>query len=302
MESIRAILNGKKANIPELRQAILAVRDRDIDLQVRVTWESADMFRLVSEAICDRVKRLIIAGGDGTVNEAVNALNQFRASERPQLAIIPMGTANDFATATGIPSDIPSAFDLAIKGSAYAVDSVRANDRYFMNVAAAGFGAEVTAETPIELKDFLGGGAYTLTGVVKALGFKPYSGTLTIDKGTFTGEILVGAFCNGRLAGGGQELAPNALIDDGLMDLTLVKSFVATELPQVIEELKSPAEDGKYVVHTQARWLDIDFPQTLPINLDEEPYRSNQIRFEVVPSSISLVLPENSLCLSKNRA
>lgn len=86
------------------------------------------------------------------------------------------------------------------------------------------------------------------------------------------------------------------------MDLTLVKSFVATELPQVIEELKSPAEDGKYVVHTQARWLDIDFPQTLPINLDGEPYRSNQIRFEVVPSSISLVLPENSLCLSKNRA
>ncbi|MEL0607023.1 lipid kinase YegS [Vibrio echinoideorum] len=300
MESVRAILNGKKANIPELRQAVFAAREQDIDLQVRVTWESLDMFRLVSEAICDGVKRLIIAGGDGTVNEAVNALNQFRASERPQLAIIPMGTANDFATAIGIPNDIASAFKLALKGSAYAVDSVKANDRYFMNVAAAGFGAEVTAETPVELKDFLGGGAYTLTGVVKALGFKPYSGTLTIDKGTFTGEILVGAFCNGRLAGGGQLLAPEALIDDGLMDLTLVKSFVASELPQVIEELKRPAENGKYVVHTQARWLDIDFPQTLPVNLDGEPYRSNQIRFEVVPASISLVLPSNCPCLTVN--
>ncbi|CAK1758234.1 lipid kinase YegS [Vibrio crassostreae] len=301
MDSIRAILNGKKANIPELRQAVFAARDRDIDLQVRVTWESSDMFRLVSEAICDGVKRLIVAGGDGTVNEAVNALNQFRASERPQLAIIPMGTANDFATATGIPSDIAQAFTLALEGKAFAVDSVRANDRYFMNVAAAGFGAEVTAETPVELKDFLGGGAYTLTGVVKALGFKPYSGTLTIDKGTFTGEILVGAFCNGRLAGGGQELAPNALIDDGLMDLTLVKAFVASDLPKVIEELKHPADDGKHIVHTQARWLEIDFPQSLPINLDGEPYRSNQIRFEVMPSSISLVLPDDSPCLVKNQ-
>ena len=115
MESIRAILNGKKANIPELRQAIFAARDNDIDLQVRVTWESSDMFRLVSEAICDGVKRLIVAGGDGTVNEAVNALNQFRASERPQLAIIPMGTANDFATATGIPNDISGAFGVSAK-------------------------------------------------------------------------------------------------------------------------------------------------------------------------------------------
>ncbi|UPR54691.1 lipid kinase YegS [Vibrio cyclitrophicus] len=301
MESIRAILNGKKANIPELRQVIFAARDNDIDLQVRVTWESSDMFRLVSEAICDGVKRLIVAGGDGTVNEAVNALNQFRASERPQLAIIPMGTANDFATAIGIPSDIAQAFTLALEGNAFAVDSVRANDRYFMNVAAAGFGAEVTAETPVELKDFLGGGAYTLTGVVKALGFKPYSGTLTIDKGSFTGEILVGAFCNGRLAGGGQELAPNALIDDGLMDLTLIKAFVASDLQKVIEELKHPIDDGKYIVHTQARWLEIDFPQPLPINLDGEPYRSNQIRLEVMPSSICLVLPDSCPCLVKNQ-
>ncbi|MEZ9762265.1 lipid kinase YegS [Vibrio splendidus] len=301
MQSVRAIFNGKKANTPELRQTVFAARERDIDLQVRVTWESSDMFRLVSEAICDGVKRLIVAGGDGTVNEAVHALNQFRASERPQLAIIPMGTANDFATAAGIPSDITGAFTLALEGNALAVDSVRANDRYFINVAAAGFGAEVTAETPVELKDFLGGGAYTLTGVVKALGFKPYSGTLTIDKGSFTGEILVGAFCNGRLAGGGQELAPNALIDDGLMDLTLVKAFVASDLPKVIEELKHPADDGKYIVRTQARWLEVDFPQALPINLDGEPYRSNQIRFEVMPSSISLVLPEGSACLVKNQ-
>lgn len=214
MKTIRAILNGKKAGTPELRNEIMRMREQGVDLQVRVTWESADMKRLVKEAVNEGIRRIVVAGGDGTVNEAVTALNQIDPNARPELAIIPMGTANDFATATKIPTTIRESIELAVNGDAVAVDSVQANDRYFMNIAAAGFGAEITAETPVELKNFLGGGAYTLTGLVKALGFKPYDGSLTIEQGSYQGEILVGAFCNSRLAGGGQELAPNALIDD----------------------------------------------------------------------------------------
>lgn len=298
MKTIRAILNGKKAGIPELRNEIMRIREQGVDLQVRVTWESQDMARLVSEAVKEGIKRIVVAGGDGTVNEAVTALNQIEANVRPELAIIPMGTANDFATATKIPIIIRESIELAVNGDAVAVDSVQANDRYFMNVAAAGFGAEITAETPVELKNFLGGGAYTLTGLVKALGFKPYDGLLTIEQGSYQGEILVGAFCNSRLAGGGQELAPNALIDDGLMDITLVHPFLPHELPQVIEEIQNPTERGQFVKHVQASWLEIDFPKTLPLNLDGEPYRSNSIRFEVQPKSIRLVLPSNCPCLA----
>ncbi|MGR5159413.1 lipid kinase YegS [Vibrio owensii] len=298
MKTIRAILNGKKAGTPELRNEIMRMREQGVDLQVRVTWESADMERLVKEAVHEGIRRIVVAGGDGTVNEAVTALNQIDANARPELAIIPMGTANDFATATKIPTTIRESIELAVNGDAVAVDSVQANDRYFMNIAAAGFGAEITAETPVELKNFLGGGAYTLTGLVKALGFKPYDGSLTIEQGSYQGEILVGAFCNSRLAGGGQELAPNALIDDGLMDITLVHPFLPHELPQVIDEIQNPTETGQFVKHTQASWLEIDFPKTLPLNLDGEPYRSNKIRFDVKPQSICLVLPPHCPCLS----
>lgn len=298
MKTIRAILNGKKAGTPELRNEIMRMREQGVDLQVRVTWESADMGRLVKEAVNEGIRRIVVAGGDGTVNEAVTALNQIDANARPELAIIPMGTANDFATATKIPTTIRESIELAVNGDAVAVDSVQANDRYFMNIAAAGFGAEITAETPVELKNFLGGGAYTLTGLVKALGFKPYDGSLTIEQGSYQGEILIGAFCNSRLAGGGQELAPNALIDDGLMDITLVHPFLPHELPQVIDEIQNPTETGQFVKHTQASWLEIDFPKTLPLNLDGEPYRSNKIRFDVKPQSIRLVLPPNCPCLS----
>ncbi|CAM2904497.1 lipid kinase YegS [Vibrio mytili] len=298
MNVIRTILNGKKAGNPELRDEIIKMREQGVEVQVRVTWESEDMARLIKEAVTEGIKRIVVAGGDGTVNEAVAALAQIDADQRPELAIIPLGTANDFATANRIPNTIGDALALAVNGDAALVDCVKANDRFFINVAAAGFGAEITAETPVELKNFLGGGAYTLTGVVKALGFKPYDGTITTESGTYQGEMLVGAFCNGRLAGGGQELAPKALINDGLMDLTLVRPFLAHQLPKVIEEINTPSVDGEFVKHTRSSWLEIDFPNKLPLNLDGEPYRSKNVRFDVMQKSIALVLPPNCPCIN----
>ncbi len=297
MNTIRVILNGKKAEIPELRNAVMNMRKQGFDVQVRVTWESQDMARFVNEAVSDGIARLAVAGGDGTINEAVCAIVNIDEAQRPELAIIPLGTANDFATANRIPNSVYDALALAIEGQPHLIDCVKANERCFINIATAGFGAEITAETPVELKNFLGGGAYTLTGVVKALGFKPYDGTITVDDGSYQGGILLGAFCNGRLAGGGQLLAPNAMIDDGLMDLTLVCPFLPHELPKVIEEINNPTITGDFVKHTRTSWLEIDFPNQLPLNLDGEPYRSRKVSFEMLPKSISLVLPKDCPCI-----
>ncbi|MGR5166050.1 lipid kinase YegS [Vibrio astriarenae] len=297
MNKLRAILNGKKAGQPELRNAIFSAREQGVDIEVRVTWESADMLRLVTEAINEGVTRIAVAGGDGSVNEAVTALCQFPKEQRPELAVLPMGTANDFATACEIPIDIDSALVLALTGESYWVDSIKANDRYVMNVASAGFGAQVTVETPVELKNFLGGGAYTLTGLLKALQFQPYNGTLYSERGSWSGDVLVGAFCNGRFAGGGQPLAPNAYINDGLMDVSLIKHFPPLAITQVVEELKRFDADGEYVIHGQTQWIEVDFPQILPINLDGEPYQSQKVRFEIQPESINLVLPDGCPCL-----
>ncbi|HHX8586608.1 lipid kinase YegS [Vibrio alginolyticus] len=297
-KTIRAILNGKKAGNPELRDAIMKMREKGIDVQVRVTWESQDMPRLVKEAVDEGIERIVVAGGDGTVNEAASAIIQIDKEKRPELAIIPLGTANDFATAIQVPNSIKASLSLAVEGQSALVDCVKANDRCFINVATAGFGAEVTAETPVELKNFLGGGAYTLTGVIKALGFKPYDGTIKIEGGAYQGEMLLGAFCNGRLAGGGQELAPKAMINDGMMDLTLVRPFLPHELPKVIDEINNPSEKGEFVKYTKASWLEIDFPNPLPLNLDGEPYHSRIIRFDVQPKSIRLVVPQDCPCLT----
>jgi len=80
--------------------------------------------------------------------------------QRPQLGILPLGTANDFATACRIPLEGVAALRFAVTGETVPVDIVRANERHFMNIATAGFGAKITAETPEELKHFLGGCLY----------------------------------------------------------------------------------------------------------------------------------------------
>ena len=98
---------------------------------------------------------------------------------------MPLGTANDFATACGIPSDPLQALQLAQVGEAREVDAAQANDYHFINVASGGFGAQVTANTPVALKNFLGGGAYTLSGLIQAVNFAPYRGEVRIP-----GEIL----------------------------------------------------------------------------------------------------------------
>lgn len=104
----------------------MKMRDKGIDVQVRVTWESQDMPRLVKEAVAEGIERIVVAGGDGTVNEAASAIIQIDKEKRPELAIIPLGTANDFATAIQVPNSIKASLSLAVEGqSAWSIASKR---------------------------------------------------------------------------------------------------------------------------------------------------------------------------------
>ncbi|WP_462159996.1 lipid kinase YegS [Pseudoalteromonas sp. GB56] len=298
--TIRLILNGKKASLENVRSAINATRTRhNAEIQVRVTYEYGDIERFVHEAITDKVSRLVIGGGDGSVNEIVSALMQHPKDSRPELAILPLGTANDFATCCHIPQCPNAALQLATDGMAYKIDVGTANERYFVNVASGGFGAQVTSETPVELKNFLGGGAYTLTGLVRALNFKPYQGILTTEQGFFDTSMIVGAVCNGRQAGGGQVLAPSAFIDDGLLDVVALLAFPVTRINQVIQELGNPNENNEFVKYVQTKWVEYESQLDGQVNLDGEPYKSKKIRFDILRKEISLVLPNSSPCITR---
>jgi len=148
------IINGKKAGIPAIREAVRVIRDDGYDLQVRVTWEYGDGLRYVAEAVGSGVDVVIAGGGDGTVNELAHGLALLDSQQRPALGILPLGTANDFATCCTIPTEPLPALCLALEGDPVAVDLVQANDRYFMNVASAGFGVRRNQRNSRGVKKF----------------------------------------------------------------------------------------------------------------------------------------------------
>ncbi len=291
---VRLVLNGKRAADERMREAVEKIRQEGIAVEVRVTWERGDAGMFVQEAAKAGLERVIVAGGDGSINEAINGLMALPKSERPVLGIVPFGTANDFATAAKMPQTPYEALHLAIHGTPANVDVVRANERYFLNVASGGFGAQIVADTPTALKHFLGGGAYTLSAVLKALNYTPHKGKLIAPDFTLEEESLATLVCNGRQAGGGQILAPNAYIDDGLLDIVVVKTFPLSELAEVIAQFKDPSRKGEYIKHFQAKWVESIPYQERLVNLDGEPYATGAIRYEICEKELSIVMPKQS--------
>ena len=150
------ILNGKVAGNPALQNAVVQQRAAGHRIKVRVTRKKGDARRFAAEA--GEADLLIAAGGDGTLNEVVHGLMDLSKAARPVLGIVPLGTANDFATGCGIPHDPEQALALCLEGEALPIDIGKANEHWFLNAASVGFGAEVTATTPPELKRLLGQG------------------------------------------------------------------------------------------------------------------------------------------------
>src|SRR3970282_319489 len=126
----RLILNGKSADNDDLREAVAGMRDRGIALDVRVTWECGDSERYAIEAINDGVDTLIAAGGDGTLSEVAAALarSEKAADELPSLGLVPLGTANDFASAAQIPVDPAAALALVHDAVAQSIDLLRVDN------------------------------------------------------------------------------------------------------------------------------------------------------------------------------
>jgi lipid kinase YegS len=293
MKHIRVILNGTGAANPQVRAAINQIREEGQPLEVRCTWEGGDAARFAQEAMSDDIDVLVAGGGDGTINEIVNGILEADTSPRMALAVLPLGTANDFSRGCGIPLEPYDALKLATEGEPVKIDVPSANGVYFANVASGGFGAEVTVGTNPQLKKAMGGGAYALTGIVTAAKMEPYEGRFTSADEIAEGSVLVLAVGNARQAGGGFQVTRNAFLDDGLMDVMAISDFQTKELGLVVQELQDFANPKNTFVHyRQVPACEIDVGSALPINLDGEPHRWDHIKFELLPKCLPMVLPE----------
>ncbi|ATF91916.1 Probable lipid kinase YegS [Cedecea neteri] len=285
------ILNGKGAGHPLLREAVHTLREEGYTLHIRVTWEKGDAERYIKEALSLGVDTVVAGGGDGTINEIATCLAKLSPDSRPALGILPLGTANDFATSAGIPEDFEKALRLALFGKAASVDLVQVNeDAYFINMATGGFGTRITTETPEKLKAALGGVSYFIHGLMRMDMLKPDRCDIRGDGFSWQGDALVIGIGNGRQAGGGQQLCPEALINDGLLELRI---FTGEDLlPALLTTLTSPDKNPN-VIEGSSAWFEISAPHDITFNLDGEPLSGRHFRIEVHPNALACRLPPN---------
>lgn len=302
----RLILNGKSAGDDALRAAVGHMRERGVRLDVRVTWEDGDAERYVAEAISAGVDTVIAAGGDGTLSEVATTLahRDEPAGALPTLGLVPLGTANDFAAAAGIPEEALAALRLIAGSPARAIDLLRVEadhgPHWCANVASGGFGTQVTVETDEGLKKMLGGLAYLITGMSRLGRIEPVQASLRGPDFHWQGGFIALGIGNGRQAGGGQALCPEARIDDGLLDVTIVPELsgeVAGTLGALVTGGKRAALE-RVAERAQLPWLEIDASEPLTLNLDGEPETSRHFRIDCVPGRLRMHLPADCPLLS----
>ncbi|GLO15595.1 putative lipid kinase YegS-like protein [Pseudomonas putida] len=285
------ILHGKQAMNEELRSAVHDLRESGWPLDVRVTWEGGDAQRLVGEALAAGYTHIVAGGGDGTLRDVAEAMGQ--ASAQASLALLPLGTANDFAKAAGVPL-APAAALALLNTPAQAIDLGQAGDQLFLNMATGGFGSQVTANTSEDLKKVLGAAAYLFTGLSRFSELQAASVELQGPGFHWQGDLLALGIGNGRQAGGGQVLCPEAVVNDGLLEIAILPA--PQEVVGALRDLL--AGDGLFV-RARLPWVEIKSAQGLDINLDGEPLQAGNLRFQARPAALRLHLPAGSPLLSR---
>ncbi|SNS85900.1 YegS/Rv2252/BmrU family lipid kinase [Tropicimonas sediminicola] len=285
------ILTRKAAANDDLRAAIKALK-ADHDLDVRIPWSQKQMRKDLGREIDRGCRRVVALGGDGTLNSVVNAIWKLKAGKEVELGLVPLGTANDFARGCGLPlRDRDAALLQALMGKTRPTDLGRVNGRHFINVASGGFGAMVTATTPRDMKSVLGGLAYTLHGLARLGDLRSQTCRIALDGGgARVVSLAFAAIGNGRFAGGGFDVAPEAELDDGVLDLSIVSHDWQGAPGFLMRELMDPTNpENEAVVYRTFEHLVLETDQDFHLNLDGEPMVDRRFEISVVAAALRVV-------------
>lgn len=264
------------------------------EVDIVMTIGSGDAERAAAQAAEDGYGRIVVVGGDGTLNEALNGAERAGRLEAVTFGIVPLGTGNDFASALGI-HGVAEAVDVVVAGRAVKVDLGALDGRIFVNTSAGGFVAEVSEALTPELKTLAGRFAFVLAGAGVLLDFDPVPTAVTLDGAAapdLSTALQMFVVCNGPTIGGGRPIAPAARLDDGLLDVVLVR---ATSTPEFIALLRriTAAEhvDDPLVTYRQVRSLELAFARTIAVNTDGEVLTRQHCRYTIRPGALSMLAP-----------
>ncbi len=237
---------------------------------------------------------ITVCGGDGMLNEAVNALLSFEENERPFLSYLPAGSTNDFAGTIGIPLDLKLASKMVVEGSPFFCDAGKFNDKYFAYVAAFGAFTSVSYDTAQEFKNIFGHMAYILEGIRQLPSIRPKRVKVSFDSTVIEDDFLLGMVTNSFQVGGIKNTAGTAIsLNDGLFEVLLIKKpKTAAEFQNIISSfLMQSVNSNESVIRIKASRIKFESDEEIPWTLDGEFGGSEKsVLIENIKRGISVII------------
>ncbi|WP_226670736.1 diacylglycerol kinase [Metabacillus litoralis] len=256
-----------KKNLPEVLQKF---EQAGYETSCHATTCEGDAIEAAKLAAERNFDLIVAAGGDGTINEVINGIANL--DHRPQIAVIPVGTTNDFARAIGIPlNNVLQAVEVILSGETKKIDIGKVNDHYFINIAGGGRLTELTYEVPSKLKTVVGQLAYYLKGMEMLPSIRPAEVEIEYDGKLFQGEIMLFLVSLTNSVGGFEKLAPDSKLNDGMFDLLILKKANLAEFIRVASlALRGEHINDEHVIYTKANRVKVSNKDKMQLNLDGE--------------------------------
>jgi YegS/Rv2252/BmrU family lipid kinase len=272
-------------------------------VEVEHTRAPRDAQRLAREGVRAGVDRVVVAGGDGTLSEVVTGLLAADLAGYAEVGVLPLGTAADFARNLGIPRGLDRAIAALVAGTARPTDAGRVTYRseqgdervsYFVNAASFGASAVACRMANRRPGPFGGASAY-LFGALRAIfGYRGAPVSIRVD-GVLVHDapLTFAAAANGRRFGAGMRVAPDARLDDGLLDVVVVSDLSIPGRLIRFPGIYRGAHLGSAAatLHRGALVEASAAPGAVPLELDGEPLGTLPARFELLPGALSVIGP-----------
>lgn len=256
---------------------------------VRMTSKPGDAFQIATAALEENFNIIVAVGGDGTINDISKAIE----GKEVVLGIIPNGSGNGLARHLEIPLDLGEAIRVINKHKVKTIDTASLNGYTFVSIAGVGFDARVANRyRKVRRRGFYG---YFRIVVLEYFGYRERSYFLEVDGVPMERDALFISIANSNQFGYGTIIAPSAQLDDGLLNIVVVKKFPLTELPHIMQLLFTHRIDiSPYVETLTGKEIRIVRNKGKWVNIDGEAVRTDPfVEISVKPSSLRVLVPEN---------
>jgi diacylglycerol kinase (ATP) len=261
-----------------------ALRARGVAVELRESASAADLTRLAAEASRAGFDRVVVCGGDGTLNLAIREFDLANGT----LGLLPMGSGDDFARVLGIPRDVEGACNVIVRGTVREVDVATANGLRYLGVAGLGFDSEVARYANERVK-LLRGSLVYLYAILRVLPrFTPHRVRLNDRQET----IMFACVGNSRQYGGGIRITPSAEVDDGTLDLCLVHKTSRLQLLKTLPQAYTGAHVKSPFVES-ARGTEFRFTseRELEVYADGEKLTATPVVFTLAKQRLRIAVP-----------